>query len=249
MAEAPRVQGLADGLVRLRLHRLCATKRPPAVPSIFRPSGRRYAMGRPHRPVGHCSARLETVRLPAAPLLGPMIAAIVVPMAGGAIRVPHAPVLVAQAVIGCMIARSIPPAIIGEIARGWPLFVSIVVAVIAASGALGWLLTRWRVLPGTTAVWRSSPGAATAMMLMAAAHGALAHHGPPHWASRRNCTQRAALGGDVHTVFGNLMRSYAVIVRCDSGRLSLYKTFVPHHRLLIGRFFRLLMRCVANSVK
>ena len=71
-----------------------------------------------------------------------------------------------------MIARSIPPAIIGEILRDWPLFLAVVIAVIAASSTLGWLLTRWRVLPGTTAVWGSSPGAASAMMLMAAAYGA-----------------------------------------------------------------------------
>ena len=49
---------------------------------------------------------------------------------------------------------------------------AVVIAVIAASSTLGWLLTRWRVLPGTAAVWGSSPGAASAMMLMAAAYGA-----------------------------------------------------------------------------
>jgi membrane AbrB-like protein len=37
---------------------------------------------------------------------------------------------------------------------------------------LGWLISRWRILPGTTAVWGSSPGAATAMVLMAGAFGA-----------------------------------------------------------------------------
>ena len=101
-----------------------------------------------------------------------MMAAILVAIAGGSVRVPQQLVLIAQAVIGCMIARSIPPSIIGEIARDWPLYIAVVIAVIAASSALGWLLTHWRVLPGTTAVWGSSPGAATAMMLMAAAYGA-----------------------------------------------------------------------------
>jgi membrane AbrB-like protein len=105
---------------------------------------------------------LEAIRLPAALLLGPMIAAILLAIAGSDVRVPHYPVLIAQAVIGCMIARSIPPSIIGEILRDWPLFVAVVFAVIAASSTLGWLLTRWRVLPGTAAVWGSSPGAASA---------------------------------------------------------------------------------------
>ena len=95
---------------------------------------------------------LQAVRLPAALLLGPMIAAIVVALSGSQLRVAPQPVLIAQAVIGCMIARSIPPAIIGEILRDWPLFLATVIAVIAASSTLGWLLTRWRVLPGTTAV-------------------------------------------------------------------------------------------------
>ncbi|MEJ0015567.1 MAG: AbrB family transcriptional regulator [Acetobacteraceae bacterium] len=115
---------------------------------------------------------LEAMRLPAALLLGPMIAAILVALAGSGLRVPPPPVLIAQSVIGCMIARTIPPAIIGEIARDWPLFVAVVAALIAASSTIGWVLTRWRVLPGTTAVWGSSPGAASAMMLMAAAYGA-----------------------------------------------------------------------------
>jgi membrane AbrB-like protein len=115
---------------------------------------------------------LETMRLPAALLLGPMIAAILVAVFGTGARVPHLLFLIAQAVIGCMIARTIPAAVIGEILRNWPLFIAVVAAVIAASSALGWQLTRWRVLPGTTAVWGSTPGAASAMMLMAAAYGA-----------------------------------------------------------------------------
>jgi membrane AbrB-like protein len=118
------------------------------------------------------AAGLEAVRLPAALLLGPMIAGIAVALADCGVRVPPRIVLFAQGVIGCMIARSIPLSIIGELARDWPLFVTVVAAVIASSCTLGWLLTSWRVLPGTTAVWGSFPGAASAMMLMAAAYGA-----------------------------------------------------------------------------
>lgn len=121
---------------------------------------------------GLLAVALAAIRLPAALLLGPMVAAILVAAVGWGVRIPPGPNLVAQAVIGCLIARSIPPAIIGEILHHWPLFFAVVAAVIAASTTLGWLLTRWRVLPGTTAVWGSSPGAATAMMLMAAAYGA-----------------------------------------------------------------------------
>jgi uncharacterized protein len=115
---------------------------------------------------------LAAIHLPAALLLGPMLAAILVAVFGTGARVPHRLFLIAQAVIGCMIARTIPASIIGKVSRNWPLFIAVVAAVIVANSALGWQLTRWRVLPGTTAVWGSTPGAASAMMLMAAAYGA-----------------------------------------------------------------------------
>ena len=71
-----------------------------------------------------------------------------------------------------MIARTMPLALISEIGRSWPLFVLAVGSVVVASVVLGWLMARWRLLPGTTAVWGSFPGAATAMVLMAEAFGA-----------------------------------------------------------------------------
>ena len=57
-------------------------------------------------------------------------------------------------------------------ARRWPIFVFGVLAVIAVSTLLGWVLTRMRVLPGSVIVWGSSPGAATAMIVMAEDFGA-----------------------------------------------------------------------------
>lgn len=118
------------------------------------------------------AALLTAVGLPAALLLGPMMAAIAVVAVDGALRVPHGPFVAAQGVIGCMIANSITPAIVGMILVDWPLILGTVGAVIAASSVLGWLLARWQVVPGTTAVWGSAPGAATAVMLLAEAHGA-----------------------------------------------------------------------------
>ena len=115
---------------------------------------------------------LELLRLPAALLLGTMAAAILVAAAEGALTVPPWPFYMAQGVIGFMIARSITAPILGAALRDWPLFLIMVVAVIAISSLLGWLLARWRVLPGTVAIWGSSPGAATAMVLMAEAFGA-----------------------------------------------------------------------------
>jgi hypothetical protein len=115
---------------------------------------------------------LEGLHLPAALLLGPMIAGIAVAAMDGTVRVPNRPFYLAQAVIGCLIARGLPVSIFNEIRHDGLLFAAAVVLVIVASMILGWLLACWQVLPGTTAVWGSTPGAAAAMTLMAEAFGA-----------------------------------------------------------------------------
>ncbi|CAM5453803.1 membrane AbrB-like protein [Aquamicrobium terrae] len=115
---------------------------------------------------------LEMASLPAAWLIGPMLAGILAGTNGATVRMPRPVFALAQAVIGCLIASSISPTIFGVVYADWPLFLGAVVATVAASSLLGWLISRWRVLPGTTAVWGSTPGAATAMVLMAGAFGA-----------------------------------------------------------------------------
>jgi membrane AbrB-like protein len=115
---------------------------------------------------------LELAGIPAALLLGPLIGGIIVSVGGGNLRMPRLPYLAAQAIVGCLIASVITADIVRTFLADWPLFLSLVGAVIVASGILGWAMSRWSVLPGTTAVWGSSPGAASAMMLMADAFGA-----------------------------------------------------------------------------
>lgn len=114
---------------------------------------------------------LEMLRLPAALLLGPMAAGIVMGVGGRPVRVPGPVFVVAQGFVGLLIAKQVPPSVFGEIARIWPIIAVGVVAVIVTSNFLGWLLARRAVLPGTTAVWGASPGAATAMVIMSEAHG------------------------------------------------------------------------------
>ena len=117
-------------------------------------------------------AFLLWVHAPAALLLGPLLAAIVVAGAGGKVRLPVAPFVVAQGIVGCMIARMVPISIVSDIVSHWLLFSFGVLAVVAASSLLGWLMTRWQVLPGTTALWGTSPGAASVMTIMAESYGA-----------------------------------------------------------------------------
>ena len=115
---------------------------------------------------------LELVALPAALLLGPMLAGILLATNGGRIRVPRLPVSVAQTMVGLLVARSITGDIIVTFFKNWPLFLAVVAAIIATSAALGWMIARLKVLPGTTAVWGVAPGGASVMMLMSGEFGA-----------------------------------------------------------------------------
>ena len=115
---------------------------------------------------------LRLIGLPAALLLGSMAAAALLASFHGKVRIPAWSFILAQSVVGCLIARAIGSASTTEMARQWPIFVTGILTVMAFGAALGVLLARWKVLPGTTAVWGSSPGGATAMVLMAEAYGA-----------------------------------------------------------------------------
>ena len=115
---------------------------------------------------------LELVAMPAVLLIGPMLVAVLAGINGATIRMPKPAFKAAQAIIGCLIAANIEPGIIASFADDWLLFLGVVVATVTASSLLGWLISRWKILPGSTAVWGSSPGAAAAMVLIAEAFGA-----------------------------------------------------------------------------
>lgn len=115
---------------------------------------------------------LDAIRLPAALLIGPMIAAIVAGTNGASVRVPVPIFRAAQAIVGCLVAASLSGEIVSTFVDDWPLVVSVVLATLVASSFLGWFISRFRTLPGTTAIWGSAPGGSTAMVLMAEAFGA-----------------------------------------------------------------------------
>lgn len=115
---------------------------------------------------------MELGDLPAAMLISCMVAGIVVGVRGGDISVPPFAFAGAQAIVGCLIAASLTPAIFPVLMAEWHVFALSVLATILASSLLGWLISTWRVLPGTVGVWGSAPGASTAMVLMAGAFGA-----------------------------------------------------------------------------
>jgi membrane AbrB-like protein len=117
-------------------------------------------------------ALLLWLHAPAALMLGPLLAGIIVASAGGRVRFPLRAFVLAQGIIGCLIAKMVPLTILGDIVDHWLLFTAGVLFVIAASSLLGWVMTRLQMLPGTTALWGTSPGAASIMTIMAESYGA-----------------------------------------------------------------------------
>src|SRR6202050_2079824 len=119
-----------------------------------------------------CIAAFELMRLPAALMLGAIAGAILVASFEGRVPIPPQSFILAHGVIGCLVAKAIGSVSPATMLAQWPIFLIGIGTVMAFAAGLGMLLARWKVLPGTTAIWGSSPGAATAMVLMAEAFGA-----------------------------------------------------------------------------
>jgi uncharacterized membrane protein AbrB (regulator of aidB expression) len=90
--------------------------------------------------------------LPAALLLGAMAGAILVASFEGRVTIPPRLFILAQGVIGCLIAKAIGAASMGTMLKQWPIFLIGIGAVMAFAAGLGVLLARWKVLPGTTPI-------------------------------------------------------------------------------------------------
>lgn len=112
------------------------------------------------------------LRLPAVFLLGPMLSGLILASRGLDFSLPKPLVAFCQGIIGVMIAGGMPITVFAEIAKDGLLFMAIVLSVVVVSYGIGWVLAKYQVLPGTTAIWGSSPGAASAMVLLAESAGA-----------------------------------------------------------------------------
>jgi len=115
---------------------------------------------------------LQAAGFPGALLIGPMLAGVIMGGLGTTVRLPQKAFSWAQTIVGCMIANSLSPGLFPAFLADWPMFLGVTVATLLASSLLGWLISRWRILPGTVGVWGSAPGASSAMVLMAGSFGA-----------------------------------------------------------------------------
>lgn len=110
--------------------------------------------------------------VPAALLLGPMLAGIALAARGKALVVPRSCFLMSQAIVGCLIARYFEPGQLAMLAKDWPILVGVTLLIFAASFALGYLLMRSGAVPGNAAIWGAAPGGAAPMVILADAYGA-----------------------------------------------------------------------------
>ncbi|TXT41172.1 MAG: putative ammonia monooxygenase [Comamonadaceae bacterium] len=115
---------------------------------------------------------LQALKFPAGVLLGCMVAGILMSLQWGELHPPKPFFILAQAVLGCLMAQSMKPQALNHVLGNLPVFLGVNLLVIAAGGLLGWLMVRRQLLPGSTALWGIAPGAASAMVLMAESHGA-----------------------------------------------------------------------------
>ncbi len=118
------------------------------------------------------AALLAWFGLPAAFLLGPMLAAIAAGIGGARIRVSRWAFASAQTVIGTLVAHAITASILSSLLESWLVMLLVVSATVVAGAVVGWCMVKYGDLPGTTAAWGCSPGGAGPMIAMAADHGA-----------------------------------------------------------------------------
>lgn len=114
---------------------------------------------------------LKAQDVPAALLLGPLLAGIGFALSGAGARVPKSALLVAYTIVGCLVAVALGRAMGPQMLARLPLLLTAGAATLLTGTALGWLLARGGWFSGSTAVWGLAPGGAAGMVALAQEHG------------------------------------------------------------------------------
>lgn len=114
---------------------------------------------------------LRLLHVPAALMLGPMLSAIAVAIYRPGAALPRGATMVAQALLGCLIAHAVPPHLLVGLAPLWPILIGMNLALMLGILGIGILATRIQWLPGTAGIWGMSPGGAAVMVMLADAYG------------------------------------------------------------------------------
>jgi len=114
---------------------------------------------------------LKFLEVPAGQFLGPMLVAIMFGVCGASIQLHRYAFKLGQGCIGILVAHSMTLAVLASIAQSWPLMLFATVVTVSLSALVGLALV-WMGIPASTAAWGTSPGAASAIVLMADEYGA-----------------------------------------------------------------------------
>ena len=115
---------------------------------------------------------IDVMHLPAALLLGPMIAGILTMSVDSSIQLPKITMSISQAIIGCMVGSSLTPEIVAMFLDQWIIFIGFGLMTLLLSIFLGWSIGQLGIMKGTTAIWGLLPGAASTMVSLAEEFGA-----------------------------------------------------------------------------
>ncbi|RKQ96903.1 hypothetical protein C7446_2764 [Kushneria sinocarnis] len=113
------------------------------------------------------SLLLQYIHMPAGAFIGPMAVAIAFGVGGTRLRLPRTLFKCGQGVVGCLIAQTMTLPILLTILQGWPVMLLAIAITLLLSLLVGIALVRYGGLPGSTAAWGTTPGAAAAMVAMA----------------------------------------------------------------------------------
>ncbi len=114
----------------------------------------------------------KAVHLPAAAMLGPMTAGVVMAVSGRELILPNRLFVLGQGFLGCLVAQILPVSILADLGSAWPYFVGGTLWAMLAAALLGAVLMRLKIFSGSTPIWGLSPGGAGIMTIMSGQYGA-----------------------------------------------------------------------------
>lgn len=112
------------------------------------------------------------LHLTAGMMLGPMIAGIIMSIRNRGVAIKPIFFTLAQAILACVVVNSLTMSVLHHILSHWILVLFSVLSVILVSFGTGAALAWFGIMPGTTALWGTSPGAASTMVMLCGSFGA-----------------------------------------------------------------------------
>lgn len=104
------------------------------------------------------SGLLGALRLPAAAMVGPIIAGAVFALRGGNLRVPAGAAHLGQGVAGCLIALNLDAGSLGQVVQLWPVLLIFVALSFVIACATGIVAADWTRLDRDVTLWGFLPG-------------------------------------------------------------------------------------------